>query len=144
VNITDEASQRKLIEDSRLLLKPCEVKLHSTPPWLNKRLRDYRRSRKLDTVPISMLLTWTIQDIGHQERWLDHWGTSVRGPFACCNNTAKLNFVSEPYGFSRNTAKELDLFCDVLGGLDWHVSSNTFWYPGATVRITIHEPNGMP
>jgi hypothetical protein len=27
-----------------------------------------------------------------------------------------------------------------LGGLQWDVSSNSWWYPGRTVRITISEP----
>lgn len=114
--------QRKLIAEARQLLRPGEVKLHKTPPWLNKKLRAYHKRTQVH------LLTepW---------RWLDHWGTSA-GPYSCCQGPV---FVSEPYAFGFDEAEALMRFCDKLGGLTWHVSSNTWWYPGSTVRITIHE-----
>jgi hypothetical protein len=130
-------AQRKPSEDVRRLLKPGEVKLHKVPPWLTKRLHVYRKAHALSRLPSSLILEETIPIID-SGRWLDHWGTSNVGPFACCHKS--LNFVSEPYEFGAREAKTLDRFCGALGGgLQWHVSSNTWWYPGHTVRITIHE-----
>jgi len=134
-HMTEEAAarQRKLIDDARRLLKPGEVKLHKLPSWLAKRLRAYRKTHALVSVPSSMLL----ETLSSADRWLDHWGTSNVGPFSCCHKA--LNFVSEPYDFGAKTAQAIDQFCDALGALEWHVSSNTWWYPGRTVRVTIHE-----
>ena len=128
-----------LIEKVRYLLKPGEVKLGNIPPWLVRRLRAYRKTQELDILPVSMLLPQSVHDISSQSTWLDHWGTSTVGPFTCCGKRPVL--VSEPYSFGKNDAADLDKFSHVLGGLDWHVSSNAYWYPGRTVRITIHEPN---
>lgn len=67
---------------------------------------------------------------------LDHWGSSA-GSFKCCQHQE--NFVTEPYGFGSKEAKALDNFCAALGGLTWHISSNTWHNPGSTVRVVIHE-----
>ena len=130
-------TQEKFIDDARRLLKPAEVKLHKIPTWLSVRLRAYRRANELSQVPLSML----VQTIGlvSDDRWLDHWGACVSGPFVCCHKHKVLNFVSEPYDFGSETARSVDRFCERLGNMEWHVSSNTWWYPGSTVRITIHE-----
>lgn len=131
------SEEEQFIEGARRLLKPGEVKLHTVPTWLNVRLRAYRKARLLDRLPSSMLLTMTIGSICSDPGWLDHHGASTTGPFKCCHQM--VNLVSEPYDFGSETACALDTFCRVLGGLEWHVSSNTWWYPGSTVRITIHE-----
>ncbi len=132
-------SQEQLIADARRLLKPGEVRLHKMPTWLNRRLVAYRKTQGLDRLPLSMLLGHTVPSIcgPHSGGWVDHWGMSDGGPFACCGEAP--NLVSEPYGFGTETAKALDRFCEALGGLKWHVSSNSWWFPGSTVRIIVHE-----
>ena len=130
--------QERFIDDARRLLRPGEVKLHKRAAWLTERLIVYRRTHGLRVLPASMVLGDTASTIcGDRGEWLDHWGTCDIGPFACCHKG--LNFVSEPYGFGTEQAQALDRFCKALGGLDWHVSANTWWFPGNTVRITIHE-----
>jgi len=118
--------QRKRIEDARYLLKPNEVELNKLPTWLTRRLRTYRKEQGLDDLPTSMLLHETVRKLC-DPRWLDHWGLS-----------ADDEFVSEPYNFNSKTAEALESLCSELG-IEWTVSSNTWWFPGSTVRITLRE-----
>lgn len=132
---------RKRIEEARILLDPGEVKPNEVPPWLSKRLTTYRQQHgkvidySPDRASTHMLQEDTLRQLF--STGLDHYGTSDRGPFKCCHQG--LNFVSEPYEFTTKTAQCLDAFCAALGGLKWHVSSDTWWNPGHTLRITIHE-----
>jgi hypothetical protein len=144
VDAGDATNQRQFIADARLLMKPGEIKLYKTPTWLSKRLRDWRRSKHMTTMPASMLLTQTAESlITPGQTWLDHWGTSDVGPYSCCFSKLRsdkaLNLISEPYTFGSDQSKMLDHFCRELGGLVWHVSSNAWWYPGHTIRVIIHE-----
>jgi hypothetical protein len=128
--------QRAFIADARRLLKPNEVKLHKTPAWLTKRLRAYRKACSLAPIPSSMLLVDTLNHNGQWNCWLDHWGTGD-GPYVCCHKSPCL--ISEPYDFGPREARDLNVFCREVGGIIWHVSPNAWWFPGSTVRITIHE-----
>ena len=135
------AIHRKWIDDVRRFIRPaCKVEPDKLPPWLVTRLRAWRKRNRLDPVPTALLLydmqpDWTF---GGGSSWLDHWGTSKAGPFKCCHRG--VNFVSEPYEFGPEKAALLNRFCEALGGgLVWHVSSDSWWYPMHTVRITIHE-----
>jgi hypothetical protein len=131
-------TQKRHIEEARRLLKPRAVSLNKVPRWLTERLRAYRKAQSFDAVPTSMLLQSTAAAIQSNVggSWLDHWGTATGGPFKCCHEAP--NFVSEPYSFDATMADSLNRFCDALG-LTWHLSSNSWWYPGSTVQLVLHE-----
>lgn len=138
------AKQRQMILDARKVLEPGEVKLHVIPIWLSKRITAYRR---LNCLAPTSSRVWALQDaileiaraagLEPDFRWLDHWGVSDSGPYSCCHGKNKC-FVAEPYGFSTRTALWLDAIADALD-LTWHISSNTYWFPGSTIRIILHE-----
>jgi hypothetical protein len=136
--------EQKII-DARKVLEPQEVKQGKVPGWLSKKVRAYCKRHELCTRgSAGELVREVLYDVQKSlgvEPYtiLDHWGTSVGGPYVCCNEASKC-FVTEPYGFDFGKAQVLEAFCAILG-LEWHVSSNTWWNPGATVRITIHEDN---
>ena len=69
--------------------------------------------------------------------WMDHWGVAKGGRYGCCQEAGEC-FVAEPYNFETDTALLLDAVCKELK-LTWHVGSDTWWNPGATIRITLHE-----
>jgi len=139
-----EKEEQKIL-DARRVLEPQEVKQGVIPGWLSKRLRAYWKRRGLDSPGCCQAsLHNAVYDIARQagiddnlEALLDHWGTSKGGPYVCCNKAGRC-FVSEPYGFGWTKARMLEAFCQALD-LEWHASSNTWWNPGATIRITIHE-----
>lgn len=133
----------KYIRDARRLLKPPEVILHIIPRWLSKRITAYRKKHNIYSASgckqtdFQNVCCHILHQIGidpYACTWLDHWGTSKGGPYGCCKDC----FVSEPYGFDFTKAKIIEALCQALD-LTWHVSSDTYWYPGRTVRITIHE-----
>lgn len=136
----------KRIEDARKLIGGVEVELHKLPVFLSKRINAYRRKEEL---PPARGCAWIILDetfvyIGKKAdidvstcTLLDHWGQSKGGPYVCCRKAGKC-FVTEPYGVDSDKAHWLDVICDTLG-LKWHVSSDTWWNPGGTLRVTIHE-----
>ncbi len=134
------------ITRARKILKPNEVKLGEIPGWLSKRVRAYLKRRD---IPVSPCKLYALHEAFHDivceagiddrfEQLFDHWGTSKGGPYVCCNEAGRC-FVTEPYGFGWTKARMAEAFCSTLG-LTWHVSSNTWWNPGATVCISIHEP----
>jgi hypothetical protein len=133
------------ITEARKILKPCEVKQGEIPGWLSKRIRAYLKRRDIPVSPCKQFaLHEAFHDIVHEagiddtfERLFDHWGTSKGGPYVCCNEAGRC-FVTEPYGFGPTKALMTDAFCKALG-LTWHVSSNSWWNPGATVCVSIHE-----
>lgn len=61
--------------------------------------------------------------------WLDHWGS--------INTEYGTYFVSEPYGFTPSWAPSINRLCEFLGAR-WQVESNSWHYPGHTVRILIY------
>jgi hypothetical protein len=121
------------IEQARKLLQPSEVTLHKFPIWLKKRIAAYRKEHGIPAISKEMDFQNVICDIADCH-WLDHWGTSQTGHFVCCRDC----FVSEPYDFTLKTAQALEAICQALG-LVWHVTSDSWWNPGNTLRITIHE-----
>jgi len=127
---------RDRIDRARVLLNPPKVKLHKMPDWFTKRLRSFAKANGLkqpyDYVQTQDLLI----PICGSTSWLDHWGTTELGPFVCCRHEP--NFVAEPYSFSEREAKSLMRLSESLN-VEWHVTSDTWWNPGNTVRITIHE-----
>ncbi len=138
--------QQQMILDARKVLQPGEVRLHLIPMWLSKRITAYRRKNHLQPARCKQ---WALQDTILEiaraasvstyltPRWLDHWGVSDSGPYGCCHGRGRC-FVAEPYSFCTGTALWLDAIAEALD-LTWHVSSNTYWFPGSTIRITLHE-----
>ena len=121
---TEQITDR--IEAARKLLRPRPVKLNKYPRWLLRRVRALGECHR--PLPIEFIARGQIQTMAV---WLDHCGTS--------DDDSRESFVSEPYRFASLDARELDSFCEALG-LTWYLSSNSWWYPGRTVRIVIHEP----
>ena len=142
----DEADGKR-IEDARKLIGGVEVELHKLPVFLSKRVNAYRRREGLSPARgcAWIILDETFAHIAEKAgidvsacTLVDHWGQSKGGPYVCCQKAGKC-FVTEPYGgMDSRRANWLDVICDTLG-LIWHATSDTWWNPGGTIRITIHE-----
>ena len=127
------------IDAARLLLKPSPVRLHHMPRWFVtalKPIREERRRGRLGSYVQDDLLAF----VGSGEHWLDHWG-STKAPVRRLGREGELReyFVSEPYGFTAETAAGLNRLAEATG-LVWSIESNSWWYPGATVRIVFEKP----
>lgn len=120
---------KQQIDAARLTLNPRPVKLHHIPQWFVRRLRVYRGRHATTS---SGLLRAMLQSVGDANHWLDHWGSST-------SRDGRPAFVAEPYGFGPEVAGALDKLAAETG-LEWSVESNSWWYPGHTVRIEIYEP----
>ncbi len=118
------ASVNARIAAARKLLKSSPVTLWACPRWLRWRIESVEKGTWL---PMEYLFG---EQLHTTARWLDHWGTSRIG--------SRSVFVSEPYDFDLDDAKEVDVFCKTLG-LGWYLSSNSWWYPGRTIRIVFYE-----
>ena len=129
---TPEKKQEETINAVRRLIQVKEPVLHRIPSWLTKRLRAFGRRQHVGGYSAEMIMQSYMPCSMH---WLDHWGTLKPG--CCCSDAAA--FVSEPYGLTDKDAKEVTRFCEALGGLSWHVEADSWWYPGSTVRIVIHD-----
>ena len=114
-----------LIREARKLLKPTEVKLHKVPGWFRKQL--------LKTTGCSHGLTagWSVLqhaiDKADAHMLFDHCGSTVL-------STGTPAFVAEPYGGDVRQVTKAIRFAE-LTGLDVHISANSWWYPGQTVRF---------
>jgi hypothetical protein len=133
-------SQQRYIDEARKVLGLTEIEVCKVPRWLSSRLAGYRRENAEVALLSGLMPDQLLLDVvKHMEdgQWLDYWGMLSSGPFQCCHGHEG-NLVDEPYYFGSDTALALDKFCQALGGLVWHVSSDSWRYPGCTVRITIH------
>lgn len=120
--------QTRRIEQARRLLQPTPVQLHRVPNWLRRRL--------LAAIGCGGGGTSGYAVLAHAERlmgwrWLDHWGASTYRGQPC--------FVSEPYHVSADDMAAVAELCRRCN-LDSHLSANSWWYPGETIRIAIYEP----
>ena len=125
--------QQERFRQLRKLLKPTEVRLHHVPNWFRRRLLKVFGCSHGYTGGWFVLDHARKQHFGDNARWLDHWGsTKYRSGTA---------FVSEPYQVSPETVALLDSFAKRIG-VDWHLSANSWWYPGWTIRILFCEQTG--
>ncbi len=124
---SEQSERRRAVRE---ILKPSPVRLHHVPNWLRLRmLRTYGCSH-------GILSGWAVlhHATGDNRGWLDHCGSTLLP-------NGQRAFVSEPYGFSEQTAADLNAFCRPMG-LRWSVKANSEWFPGSTVRIVIYPPEG--
>lgn len=122
--VSEHAQRREAV---RAILKPSPVRLHHIPNWLRLRMIRAFGCPGRDTAAWPVL--W--HAVGERRRWLDHFGSTL--------SHGRQVFVSEPYGFSAESAADLEAFCRPMG-VKWSVDSNSEWNPGSTVRVSIEEP----
>ena len=118
------------------VIKPATpVNGEKLPKWLRteimshaKTLRRgaYRRSR--NSVSLAF---WSEATRGHG--WIDHWGTTTGRTWMCDEV-----FVSEPYGFGPDDAKQLDAFCATYK-CKWTICAHSAHYPTACIRIYVYR-----
>jgi hypothetical protein len=138
-------SNNPTINAARKLLEPQPVDTGAFPSWLSERCRDYLKRHDLHYRGLTGISAFdaVVRAVAEDDQinghgcWLDHYGVSLGGPWACCHKAGEC-FVSEPYGFSFRAAQICEAVANALD-LQWHVSSNTWHFPGRTVRITFHE-----
>ncbi len=136
--------QAKAISQARLLLRPEMVKTGKIPRWLSKRITAYWKARKAKR-PSTFSLRDTICDVarraGLEPRadFLDHYGTTEGGLYGCCDEAGEC-FVAEPYDICGLCVQLLDAL-EVALDVEWHITANSWHFPGRTIRITIHEPS---
>lgn len=133
------------IKAARRLLKPTRVRLHDFPGWLSKRSRAYLRREGVPTrftgyhaFEEVLLHIGKKLNITGPRSLLDHDGTSKGGRYVCCQEAAGKCYVTEPYGFSFDYHRLCEAVSEALD-IKYHVSSDTYWNPGATIRITFHQ-----
>jgi len=117
----------------RSILKPSVVRLHHVPGWLKKRIR-----RRFD------LWAWCyspehflLNSYPSPAKWIDHFGSTILPD-------GSVAFVSEPYGDIERVRETVSVFAAEIG-VDCFFTTNSYWYPGATIRIGLHEgPGSVP
>jgi hypothetical protein len=142
------AQQAAQIDAARKLLEPSPVKLNHCPRWFKSKLTAYLKATKrtergwIDpTFAFSQQLEAIMDSFGEivdqqnihgmHDHWLDHWGsTTLAGGRAA--------FVSEPYGLSPQRAIRLQQLAEAIG-LEFWICPNSWWYPGATIRLIFAE-----
>lgn len=101
----------------------------------SQQIKELRRLLNPHRVLVGRLPKWATEIEFPARSWVDHAGIG-RGEFACCAAIGAC-YISEPYEFGKEDAEDINAFCD-RHGLDWHVSANSWHYPGHTIRIIIH------
>ncbi len=121
--------QAKLIADARRLLRPSPVRIHHIPNWFRLALLKAYGCDRGDTSAHSVL-RHAEHASGQWWHWLDHWGSTTYHGRPC--------FVSEPYHLSEADVAAIAELCRRCN-LDFHLSSNSWWFPGSTVRAVISQ-----
>ena len=62
--------------------------------------------------------------------WLDHWGKATWR----CQSV----FVAEPYHLTAADVLEIDTIARTIG-CEWEIDSNSWHFPGETIRLVFHE-----
>ncbi len=115
-------TQAEFIDAARKLLKPNPVTL-GEPQWLHEIL-----AFKYGDTPLYEILQ------RYNCAWSkDHAGTS-KGSYGCCPDDC---YVLEPYGTCGKELIGLEKFC-ADNNLSIHVDSNSYHFPGKTIRIIMH------
>ena len=116
------------IKLAREVLKPSRVRLHRSPFWFRQALREALWSPNR---PIGRHGEVLIHQVLGPLGWLDHWGLSKL-------DSGTEVFVSEPYSVDEN---EILSIAAVASAIDcrWWLSANSWWNPGATIRIVFAE-----
>ena len=125
-----ETAQNRFIADARAVLRPSEVKLHRVPGWLRLRLLKAFGCRDHDTSGCGVLqhAMKHLAGNGWLDGWMDHWGSSTIGD--------RRVFVAEPYTLTLAEHGAIERLCAAIDCECW-LSSNSWWYPGHTLRIVI-------
>ena len=118
--------QRRRIEEARRILKPRKVRAGHVPNWLRRKMLKRFGCESGYTDAWSVLQQTLGRLYGGRPRWLDHYGSSKQGDVNV--------FVAEPYSLTAADLRDVAAFATELG-LSVAVGSNSWHYPGATVRI---------
>lgn len=121
-----EMAVQKQIEEARLLLKPTPVKIGHMPRWFAVGVRKAHGRLVYSSAEATLM-----NGPYCRERWLDHWGSTDYHGKPC--------FVSEPYNLSLRAIEAIHDFCRDAG-FEWRLCSNSWWYPGHTLRVLIYRP----
>lgn len=117
-------TQQEFIEEARELLRPSPVCQGHVPNWFRVALMKAFPGKMRWQSTVGENVLWAVA--GNGAEWLDHWGSTK---FA-----DKVMFVSEPYHFTEVDANHVAAIAKAIG-CDWYVDSNSWWYPGHTIRI---------
>lgn len=116
---------QRQIDASRLLLAPSPVRSLHVPAWLRYAcLRVYGRSAWWGTCGPAVVQRAAVAC--GDSYWLDHFGSTIVGGIQC--------FVAEPYPQSVDSLRAAERFANSIGA-DMTVSADSWWYPGATIRL---------
>ncbi len=122
--------QREFIAAARNLLEPSPVRLHHVPNWFRLRLLRAYGCDRGDTSGFAMLCFATTGCACSLPTWIDHWGS--------CDHRGKTAFVTEPYSLAPADLQQIDAIAKRCG-IAWHITSNSWWFPGSTIRVLLYE-----
>lgn len=110
-----------------------QPKLHVIPRWIRKRVLAAIRAGLIPPTNTFLMNPWhalrhAALTLGGD--WIDHAGTLSRD--------GRELLVSEPYGITGTSTRQLEEFCRVLG-LRFEISAVSWWLPSQTIRITVSE-----
>lgn len=121
------------IESARAVLNPSPVDAHHVPDWLRRRAMKRFGCNRGDTTGWGVLFH-AVRQVDPTGKatcaWLDHWGVT---PWH-----GKTALAAEPYSLSADDVASIDRFARELG-IEWRLSSNSWWFPGRTIRVLFFE-----
>lgn len=135
-NLTAEAPAYGTEEHIRHLrreLNPNPVKLHEVPEWVRRAcLKIVKGKRWRGSSTRGPVVLEDAVNLCSRDGWCDHWGTVVINGKQC--------LASEPYGMTAESMKSAIEFAEKIGAR-LEIDSNSWWFPGRTVRLTFFPPN---
>ncbi len=127
------------IQIGREALRPTEVEGGKLPADLRKRLLELKRQKKISpswgTTGNEDLLRAAVDAACKSDDWLDHYGKTILHD--------REVFVSEPYGLRLECLQDIQAFAQLVG-LGYRILSNSWHYPGQTIRIAFFVPDPGP
>jgi hypothetical protein len=117
------------IAKARALLLPSPVRLHHAPRWFASAVRKLMPSDLWGRTS-----SWSAIDNlrnSNELHWLDHWGSTTLAD-------GRIAFISEPYDITPEAIAWLAEIA-MRAGCEFWVSPNSWWYPGATIRLIFAE-----
>jgi hypothetical protein len=126
MHVIARSKVRQLIHEARELLKPSPVRLHCAPTWFGGELvRVFGGRWKITSRRAA------VHHLAWHASWIDHWGSTSLDDGSCV-------FVSEPYAIGPSELVAVEMLARAIGAR-WWLSSNSWHFPGSTLRIVIAQ-----
>lgn len=130
-------SEKTLTAD---IVQASPVQLHTIPTWLGELLLEVTGTEPAYGAPADyhVALWHALEEnefdgddaAGKETVWLRHWGTAIVDE--------REVFVSELWRITSATMQDIEWFAQYVG-CAFYISGQSWWKPGRTVRVVLHE-----